>query len=140
MGMEHSLEELRLRPHHIFCQHFSAWDVPDRGEAYNSLEQRIREALRSATGTMIEVVEGVDDLCRWCPLCQDGRCCSPEGDETSVRKWDAIILSGLGVSYGDRMAAGVFSRLILEKAPLAFCQNRCSLRAGCSANSPRQDV
>lgn len=128
-------EELRLRPHHIFCQRFAPWNLPERGEAFNSLERQIREALRLGTDTIVEVVEGVDVLCKVCPLCADGRCQSPEGDETEVRKWDAVILRGLGMSYGARSSAREFSKLILDRAPLAFCQNKCKLRGKCSAVS-----
>lgn len=133
MVRKHSPPELKLRPHHIFCQRFAPWNLPERGEAFNSLEQQIREALKSGTETIVEVVEGIDVLCNACPLCADGRCQSPEGDETEVRKWDAIVLKGLGTSYGDRLSAKEFSKLILESAPLAFCQNKCKLRRKCSA-------
>jgi len=99
------------------------------------VERQIREVLKSGAETIIEVVEGIDALCSVCPLCGDGRCQSPEGDETEVRKWDAIVLRGLGTAYGDRLSAREFSKLILERAPLAFCQTKCKLRAKCSAVS-----
>ena len=140
MAAKQSATELRLRPHHIFCQRFSPWNLPERGEAFNRLEQQIRGTLRSGTEVVIEVVEGIDVLCSVCPLCGDGRCQSPEGDETEVRKWDAIVLRGLGTSYGDRLSAKEFSKLILQRAPLAFCQTKCKLRGECSAVSECHDA
>jgi hypothetical protein len=135
MSTQGNAEKLRLRPHHVFCERFSSWILPERGEAFNDLERKIREALGSGTDVVIEVVEGVDDLCRVCPLCQNDRCQSPEGDEDQVRKWDAIVLKGMGVSYGDKLTGKGFSVLIGDKAPLAFCHNQCKLRSACNVSS-----
>jgi hypothetical protein len=129
------MPELRLRPHHIFCLRFSSWSLPERGDAFNIQEQQIRQTLKSDVETIIEVVEGIDGLCSVCPLCRDGRCQSAEGDETEVRKWDAIILKEIGMCYGDRLSAGEFSKLILGKAPLRFCETRCRLRGTCDVLS-----
>lgn len=125
-------ERLRLRPHHILCESFSPWSITGRGETFNEVERRIRDTLTSGTGSVIEVVEGVDDLCEVCPLCRGGRCQSSLGNEVEVRKWDANVLKGLGISYGDRMTAETFRQLIGERTPLPFCQTKCRLREGCN--------
>lgn len=132
-----SHEKLRLRPHHILCERFAVWDLPERGETYNNLEGQIRDTLRSETHTMIEFVEGIDELCEACPLCQGRHCGSPQGGEDAVRKWDTKILEGLGVWYGDIMPADSLSSLIREKAPLAFCSARCRFRDACGIFSVR---
>ncbi|MDM8000383.1 MAG: DUF1284 domain-containing protein [Dehalococcoidia bacterium] len=123
--------ELRLRPHHIMCEPFMVLETFDRGEAFNALAARIKEALESESDTLIEVIEGTDELCQTCPLCRDGRCQSPEGDETAVRKWDAIVLQGLGISYGDRLSAGDLMRLIKRKLPLKLCLTKCRWKNAC---------
>ena len=137
-------EKLRLRPHHIFCERFSPWKLSERGEMFNRVESKIKETLRSGLDTLIEVIEGTDELCKVCPLFQNERCQSPRGDEDEVRKLDAIILKGMGISYGDKMTAKRFRALIDEKAPLAFCQTRCKLSEVCSCGSlsqtPPQDL
>jgi hypothetical protein len=129
--------ELRLRPHHIMCEPFMVLETFDRGEAFNALATEIKEALESQTDTLIEVIEGPDDLCQTCPLCQDARCQSPDGDETSVRKWDAIVLKGLGISYGDRYTAGHLMRLIKQKLPLQLCLTKCRWKNACRVMSSR---
>ena len=103
----------------------------DRGEAFNALATQIKEALESQADTLIEVIEGPDDLCQECPLCRDARCQSPDGDETSVRKWDAIVLKGLAISYGDRLTAGHLMALIKQKVPLPLCLTKCRWKNAC---------
>ena len=124
-------DTIRLRPHNIFCVRFTAPSTPERGEEFNQVEHKLRETLQSGTNSLIEVIEGTDDLCQICPLYQNARCQSPEGDEDEVRKLDFIILKGLGISYGDKMSVKEFRTLMDEKAPLAFCQTRCRLKEGC---------
>jgi len=129
--------ELRLRPHHIMCEPFLVLETFDRGEAFNALATRIQESLESQTDTLIEVIEGVDDLCQTCPLCRDGRCQSPDGDETAVRKWDAIVLRGMEISYGDRLTAGHLSALIKQKVPLPLCLTKCRWKNACRVTPSR---
>jgi hypothetical protein len=123
--------ELKLRPHHIMCEPFMVLETFDRGQAFNTLATRIKEALESQADTLIEVTEGTDDLCQTCPLCQNSRCQSPDGDETAVRKWDAIVLRGLGISYGDRLTAARLMALIKQKVPLPLCLTKCRWRDNC---------
>jgi hypothetical protein len=127
-----STEVLRWRPHHIYCEPFLAGNFPDRGERFDRIGDKIRETMQSGTDMMIEVIEGVDELCQTCPLCQNNGCQSPNGDEDAVRKWDAIVLKGLGVSYGEKRSAQEFRALIEEKAPLEFCRTRCRWKDACT--------
>ena len=122
---------MRLRPHHIMCEPFLMVEVFDRGEAFDSVANHIKRSLESRSDTPIEVIEGPDDLCRECPLCRDTRCQSPDGDETAVRKWDAIVLKGLGISYGDRLTAGQLMALIEEKVPIPLCLGKCRWKSAC---------
>jgi hypothetical protein len=119
------------------CEPFLALETFDRGEAFNALANHIRESLESQADTLIEVIEGVDDLCQACPLCQNGRCQSPDGDENAVRKWDAIVLRGMAISYGDRLTAGHLSVVIRQKVPLALCLTKCRWRNNCRVMSSR---
>ena len=130
-------QELRLRPHHIMCEPFMVLETFDRGEAFNTLAKHIRDSLESQADTLIEVIEGVDDLCQTCPLCRDARCQSPDGDENAVRKWDAIVLRGMEISYGDRLTAGHLSALIQQKAPLPLCLTKCRWKGNCRVLSSR---
>jgi len=87
---------------------------------------------------LIEVVEGADDLCQECPLCQDGRCQSPDGDETAVRKWDAIVLKTLEAGYGDRLTGAQFMARIKRKVPTSLCLTKCRWKSACRGPSTRQ--
>ena len=126
----------RLRPHHIYCEQFMGVDFPERGEEFVQAEDRIKEIMKAGTDTVIEVTEGVDDLCKFCPLCEDDQCQSPQGNEDEVRKWDAKIVKGLGISYGERKTAQKFRILITQNAPLEFCKTRCPWRATCLVFEP----
>jgi len=90
---------MRLRAHHICCVPFWTGAVEGRGLRFEEVENRVRSRLLSSAGHKVMVIEGVDELCRECPLCINGRCASPDGDEDAVRKWDAILLRELGVDF-----------------------------------------
>ena len=122
---------LNLRAHHIFCVPFLDPLFSDRGEAFNRVEAMIKKVLLSDDkGTMVEVNEGVDELCRECPLCKNNGCASPRGDEKEVRKWDSIILKRLGLKIGEALSVGDIQSIINQKAPLDLCF-RCQWRQGC---------
>ena len=126
------MEKAAFRPHHIFCKRFLKIDFPDRGQEYQDVSHRIRRVMEAEDAFSIEAREGIDELCRVCPECRDDRCQSSQGDEDAVRKWDSIILKGLGVSYGETRTSKGWRMLIEEKAPLKFCHTRCPFRDRCS--------
>ncbi len=124
--------DLRLRPHHIMCEPFLVLENFDRGQAFNALADLIKKSLVTESDMVIEVIEGPDDLCRECPLCKDNRCQSPDGDETAVRKWDAIVLRGLEVTYGDRLTGAQLMGRIKRKVPMSLCLTKCRWKNSCS--------
>ena len=125
------MEKAAFRPHHIFCKRFLKVDFPDRGQEYQKVSNRIRRVIEAEDAFSIEAREGIDDLCRVCPNCRDERCQSPQGNEEGVRKWDSIILKGLGIAYGETRTSKGWCMLIAEKAPLKFCQTRCPFKERC---------
>jgi hypothetical protein len=104
----------------------------DRGEEFTQASQKKKDILERQFDAMVEVIEGIDQLCQFCPDCQNERCQSQQGDEDAVRKWDGIILKGLGVDYGTIMTSSDWSMLIEEKAPLGFCEKRCPWKSSCA--------
>ena len=122
----------QFRPHHIYCLRFIRLSFPERGEEYRQVEQTIINILQEEDGVLLEMGEGVDELCRACINCKDDRCQSPEGKEEAVRKWDNIILKGLGISYGQTRTSKQWRDLIEQKGPLDFCQARCPHKLNCS--------
>ena len=127
----------KLRPHHIFCKTFLTLDFPERGEEFKKVSSAIRELIESNSDAMIEINQGVDVLCRSCPDCREDRCESSHGNEDEVRKWDAIILKGLGISYGEKRTIQNLREIISRKAPLDFCRTRCPWKAICTIFDPR---
>jgi hypothetical protein len=132
MATAENPDRIRLRPHHIFCHRFLPLHLLARGEEFAQAIREIDELIRSGGERIIVFNEGPDQLCLRCPDYNDGRCRHPLGDEEKVRRWDARILQGLDVSYGDMMAVKDLLALIDEKAPLDFCRTRCPWKEVCS--------
>ncbi len=129
------MKKAKFRPHHIFCERFMRAEYPERGVLFNQVKQEIHAINQGDDDTLVEAVEGIDQLCRACPYCRDELCQSPHGNEEAVRKWDGIILKGLGISYGETRTSKEWQILIKEKAPLDFCLTRCQWRLNCACPS-----
>jgi len=122
---------LNLRAHHIFCVPFLDDLFSDRSAAFSKVEDMIKKVMLSDDKeALVKVNEGIDGLCRECPLCKNDRCASPRGDEEEVRKWDAIILKRLGLKIGKILSVGDIQTIIGQKAPLDLCF-RCQWRKDC---------
>jgi hypothetical protein len=132
MTLDEQGEIARWRPHHIFCERFLGFELPDRGEEFVRVSHMLRQMMESDSDAVIEVIRGIDNLCLACPDCRNDRCENPYGNEDDVRKWDAIILKGLGMSYGEKRTTQELRALIAHKAPLDFCRARCPWREICN--------
>jgi hypothetical protein len=126
------MKKAKLRPHHIICMRFLRLEFPERGEGFRQVLQGIKDILQKEDDVLLEMNEGVDELCSVCNNCQDNRCQSPKGDEEAVRKWDHILLKGLRSSYGEARTAKQWRNLIEQEGPLDFCQTRCPKKLDCS--------
>ena len=126
------MKKARFRPHHIFCERFLRVKIQNRGEEFERVSQKRKETIENQDDVVVEAVEGIDELCRVCPDCRDERCQNPRGGEEAVRKWDGIILKGLGINYGETRTSKEWRALINQKAPLNFCKTRCPHRSSCT--------
>ena len=131
MTLSHDSTCRRWRPHHIFCVRFLPGKESGRGEAFDRQSAHIRETMRSGNDTVVHVTKGVDDLCTFCPDCKNDRCENSYGDEDQVLRWDANILKGLDISYGQEMTIQELRTVIENRAPLDFCSQRCPWRSLC---------
>ncbi|MEW6079914.1 MAG: DUF1284 domain-containing protein [Thermodesulfobacteriota bacterium] len=122
---------IRLRPHHILCIRFLGFEPPDRGGVFDRVYRETIAMLIAGGEERIEVTRGADAVCAHCSHLENGRCVNPLGDEEKVGRWDARILEGLGLDYGDRMTSGELAALIRNKTPLAFCSERCPWKTIC---------
>ncbi len=123
---------LKLRAHHICCLPFVIYDSSTRGAEYVRIENKINQVLKSEPHSTIIVIEGIDELCKVCPFCQEDRCESLDGNEEAVRKWDAILLKELGLSFGEALTVKQWQSLIKEKSPFRLCQKckkTCNIRS-----------
>lgn len=73
---------IKIRYHHFMC-------IPRFvGEGYNELFcanlQKIKDAINSEN---FEMVDGCDDVCKYCPNNVDGKC----KDEEKVQRYDALV-------------------------------------------------
>ena len=125
---------MRLRAHHICCVPFWTGTPEGRGSSFQQVENKIKRMFLSPADSKVIVIEGVDVLCRECPLCADESCTSPEGGEDAVRKWDAILLKELGVTFNTGLTCGQWHNLIEQKVPFKICQ-KCRWKKGCSVGS-----
>lgn len=126
------MKKARYRPHHLFCERFLKVEVPDRGEEFERVSRERRDTIETEDDVVVEVIEGMDELCRVCPDCRDERCQNPRGDEEAVKKWDGIILRGLEINYGEARTSRDWRILINQKAPLTFCEMQCPYRSSCT--------
>ncbi len=126
------MKKVRFRPHHIFCERFLKIKLPNRGEEFERVSQKVRNIIERQDDVIVEIIEGIDELCQTCPDCMDGRCQNPRGNEEAVRKWDDIILKGLEINYGEVRTSKDLRILINQKAPLNFCKSRCPFRSSCA--------
>ena len=131
-----SMEALPLRAHHICCLRFLKVTSEERGADYRQVSDKIKSTLLSQPESLVMVIEGVDELCRVCPQCSDGRCNSPRGDENEVRRWDAILLKELGLSFGVCLTSSQWQALIAQKAPFKLCK-RCQWHKVCNVETSR---
>lgn len=122
----------RFRPHHILCERFLNLDFPERGKGFAERKQKVIEIIGAHDATLVEAIEGADEICRVCPNCTGNRCASPDGEEEAVRKWDSIILRSLGIGCGETMTARGWRTLIDDKAPLELCGSKCPHRSKCA--------
>ncbi len=125
---------MRLRAHHICCLPFRIGLFEERSPSFQQIETRIRGMFSSLADAEVMVIEGVDELCRECPFYTDGGCVSPNGDEEAVRKWDAILLKELGVTFNTCLTSRQWHDLIEHKVPLKICQ-KCQWKKTCRVGS-----
>ena len=127
-------QALRLRAHHICCRQFWSVVFEERGSDFLQTENKIKDILLSQPESVVMVIEGVDELCKVCPVCVDERCSSPLGNEDEVRKWDAILLKELGIPFGSCLTSGEWRALIEQKTPFKLCK-RCQWKKVCSVGA-----
>lgn len=102
-------EAVKLRAHHLFCVNTFSGDGYDR--AFIDNMARVAEICASPA-RLLEIVEGVDDICSSCPF-RDGATCHKTGRD--VAAMDAAAEAALGVAPGQLLVSNIM-RLRVEEA------------------------
>ncbi|MEM0503625.1 MAG: DUF1284 domain-containing protein [Archaeoglobaceae archaeon] len=85
----------KLRGHHLICLHFF------KGQGYD--EKFVKNLQRIlATVDVIEIVDGIDEVCKFCPH-NAGFCNYSENSEKEVRELDEFALSLLRLKIGEKI-------------------------------------
>lgn len=120
----------RVRGHHLLCLPSSNVEFPERGQLFHETYINIRDALRTGLDSTIQVVQGPDDLCGVCPISSPEGCRSEQGGEPLVRKWDNMVLGGLGIEPGAEMPVEEYRAILSRNSPVGFCY-RCKVGINC---------
>jgi hypothetical protein len=94
---------IELRPHHLLCR--LGWRGYGYDRAFTETFNRIVERLDA--DAEIELVEGADDICRWCP--------NPAHDQCRAHLIDRRVLDYLGLEAGGIHKFGRLAELIKTK-------------------------
>ncbi len=114
---------IRLRPHHLLCL------LAFKGEGYSpEFIERAKRLQRSwlEDGTVVEVVEGLDELCTDCPELSEE--CVSTTDDAGAYQLDRAAASFLDVELGPYRSDDLL-RLIRSNFVVERCYEVCN---GCS--------
>lgn len=103
---------IRIRPHHLLCiQGF-------RGQGYSPTfianMARLKEMLTEAPDTPVQLTDGTDDICGFCPHADDGICMRPG---QRVNEIDRRTLDKLELDDGAQGTWSDFVECIRDKLP-----------------------
>ncbi len=117
-------EVLRIRPHHFLdiIRDFGAGVVHEPYLPYGHNVHLVAAWLRDGHDIMLEIVIGVDEICRPCRKLVEGRCTDTtvkQGRKISKQDYndltDRRYLERLGIEQGYRTTAREFCKLTLER-------------------------
>ncbi|MEM0302011.1 MAG: DUF1284 domain-containing protein [Archaeoglobaceae archaeon] len=116
----------RLRGHHLICLHFF------KGEGYDEeFKKRLREILKNIS--VVEIVEGVDEICEFCPH-NLGYCNYHPEAEKEVKELDNLALRLIKLEIGSKIGwSELKSKIpsVLEDWKNFACRN-CEWRVVCN--------
>ena len=110
---------IKFRPHHFLC----AFCFQGKGYSADFVEnlQQIIKIL-PLSNTEIEVVDGIDSICNFCPKCHNQEC----DTQQKVTKLDKLHAKALGIKNGDVLTWPRAEQLIHAKINKTNFHNICS--------------
>ena len=115
---------VELRGHHLICLHFFKGEVLGQKFA-----EKMREMLSLLEKNSVKVIEGIDELCKVCPMFKEGKC----EYEDEVKEMDRKALELLNLKVGDTISwREVKERVgqVIDKWKEMYC-NTCEYRRYC---------
>ncbi len=103
---------IHLRPHHGMCLYYF------QGKGYSGEFVRNMSEYKHLLETenpLVQITEGMDDLCAKCPNNRDGICTSQE----KVLAYDSAVLDACGLSFRTVLPYNDFSELVQEEILLS---------------------
>jgi len=88
--------KIKLRPHHLLCTQ----SYKGKGYSRDFVENmdNITAQLRSAPGTIVEIVTCIDDICTKCPLVTEAGFCATQ---EKVQRMDGKVMTHFGICEGE---------------------------------------
>jgi hypothetical protein len=113
---------INLRGHHLICLHFF------QGEGYNpEFVDNLKEVIsRAESGTPINIVDSMDDVCVSCPHLNYGKCMHKPDSEFEIRLLDQMALRFLELKPNHNVTweqAKDKTMLMSNDQFLEFCKN-----------------
>jgi uncharacterized protein len=106
---------MKIRAHHLLCvQGFQGKGYDRR---FTEHMGTVADRFRAKPKESVEIVEGCDDICTFCPHMKAGGCAKGSGSEKDTRARDASVLKALGLAAGASMKAGEAARLCVDRLP-----------------------
>lgn len=122
----------KLRGHHLICLHFF------NGKGYNrEFIENLRNTLKTAAESGVEISFGGDDVCRRCPYLKDEKCLYAENSDDEIMEMDEFALKLLNGAPGAKTKWQVIKQRIPEIFPLwleRYCK-KCCWREACEEDS-----
>ena len=92
--------ELRIRGHHLLCMY--GFRGLGYSQAFIENMRRVVDAFFASEPTVVNLVEGGDDICSACPHLQDGECKKGEASHERLGSKDSLVLAALGLEARTR--------------------------------------
>jgi len=111
---------MEIRGHHLLCLY--GFNGLGYNKRFIDNLQQILDLLRRDYGQKIKLIDGVDDICRYCPHCRNNQCSNNQIDPQDL---DRKVLSKIDLRKGSYYRAVRVFTLIKENIKLSDLERWC---------------
>ena len=116
--------ELRIRGHHLLCMY--GFRGLGYSQAFVENMRRVVDAFLASEPTVVELVEGGDDICSACPHLQDGECRKRLASQEPLASKDSLVLAALGLEARTRHTSAEIRSAISSRISPEDIRRLCS--------------